>query len=72
MINETDIENLAAQIHKIWARWFLHYNQNATPQNIHRWTILAHTDYDQLPETEKAKDRAILQELLSVISDNQV
>ena len=65
-MNNMETEKLAMQIHKIWARWFLHYSQNATPENMCRWTRLAHTDYDKLPETEKEKDREILRELLSI------
>ena len=61
---KTDIEILAARIHSIWSRWFLYYSQNANPKNMQRWTQLAHTDYDKLPETEKEKDREILRELL--------
>lgn len=66
-MNNKDFEILAAQVHKIWARWFLHYSKNATPDNIRRWTRLAHTDYNQLPEQEKEKDRKILEEILSSI-----
>ena len=65
MINtENNVEELAARVHKIWARWFLHYSKNATADNMHRWTHLAHTDYYNLPEDEKEKDREILREIL--------
>ncbi len=60
--DETEI--LAARVHQIWARWFLHYSQNITPQNMQRWSKLAHTKYEQLSESEKEKDREILRELL--------
>ena len=56
-------ELLAERIHTIWSRWFLHYSKNATPQNMRRWTRLAHTAYIDLPEEEKQKDREILKEL---------
>ncbi len=64
MISRDDTEILAARVHQIWARWFLHYSQNATPQNMQRWAKLAHTSYEQLPESEKEKDREILRALL--------
>lgn len=57
-------ELLAERIHEIWSRWFLHYSKNATPQNMRRWTRLAKTPYNKLPEEEKEKDRKILRELL--------
>jgi hypothetical protein len=58
-------EILAEQIHKIWSRWFLHYSKNASPKNMRRWTRLAKTPYNKLPESEKEKDREILREILS-------
>ena len=69
-MTDCEIEELSARIHKIWARWFLHYSQNATPQNMRRWIRLAHTKYDKLSETEKEKDREILREILGT-KDNR-
>ena len=67
-ITDKKQEELAAKIHKIWSRWFLHYSRNATTENMRRWTRLALTDYNNLPEEEKQKDREILQELLGKTS----
>ena len=64
-LSQQEEEVLASRIHTIWARWFLHYSKNATPENMRRWFRLAHTAYDKLPETEKEKDREILRELLN-------
>ena len=64
MQNIEKTEQLAERIHIIWSRWFLHYSKKATSQNMRRWTRLAHTDYKDLPEEEKQKDRDILEELL--------
>jgi len=64
--SENNIEELAARVHQIWARWFLHYSENATPDNMRCWLRLAYTDYDNLSETEKEKDREILRELLDM------
>ena len=64
-LSQKEEEALAARIHTICARWFLHYSKNATPENMRRWLRLAHTHYDKLPESEKEKDREILRELLN-------
>ena len=69
-MTEQQTEELSARIHQIWARWFLHYSKNATQENMRRWTRLAHTDYNDLPEEEKQKDREILKEILAS-SDNR-
>ena len=70
ILSPEEEEALAARIHTIWARWFLHYSKNATPENMRRWLRLAHTSYDNLPEAEKEKDREILKEILAS-SDNR-
>ena len=63
-LSDQDIEKLSARIHAIWSRWFLHHRKNASAQNLRRWTRLAYTAYEKLPEEEKQKDRDILKELL--------
>ena len=63
-LSQEEQEIIAARIHQIWSRWFLHYSKNATPENMRRWTRLAMTDYAKLPEDEKEKDRKIVEEIL--------
>lgn len=60
-------EILASRIHDIWSKWFLHQLENSSPENIERWMYQSSTDYADLSEEDKEKDRKQVRKLLEWI-----
>ena len=54
------VENYAENMHKIWSNWYTHQRDNSTPENIERWNNQSKTDYQDLSEEDKEKDRDII------------
>lgn len=69
-LNNKDIEKLADYVHRAWIKNYVYwrdnepwksddYTKSAKPLNDENRNKLAETDYDDLPEEEKEKDRII-------------
>jgi hypothetical protein len=69
-LNNKDIEKLADYVHRAWIKNYVYWRDNepwksddyiksAKPLNDKNRNKLAETDYDDLPEEEKEKDRII-------------
>lgn len=54
------IEHDAEQIHKIWSNWYKHQRDNSSQYNINKWNIQCETEYKNLSEEDKQKDRDII------------
>lgn len=64
-------ENLSKALHDIWSNWYIYQRDNSTDENIKRWNYQSMTDYNDLSEEDKEKDRKIVREkLLSIIEEN--
>lgn len=65
-------ENLSKALHDIWSNWYIYQRDNSTDENIKRWNYQSMTDYNDLSEEDKEKDRKIVREkLLSIIEGNK-
>ena len=60
-----DEETLADLVHVIWSDWTRHFFSHQTPENIARWQRQLRTDYADLSEEEKEKDRIIVRKFIS-------
>ena len=68
-VNEL-IEILAAELHNIWARWFLFEQEkilSSDKKRIEKWMKQAVTDYSELTNEDKEKDRRIARDILKLI-----
>lgn len=63
------MEQLAEAEHDRWARWHIHASKNWTHDNIERWNEQAQTDYGDLTESDKEKDRREVREYLTYIQE---
>jgi len=54
------IEDDAKRIHQIWSNWYKYQRDNSTPENIERWNKQSETEYKDLSEEDKEKDRDII------------
>lgn len=71
------IEQLAEKEHASWARWMNYVfglgktNEDGSltiqPEFVKRWLRQAHTDYKDLPESEKQSDRDEVEHILPII-----
>lgn len=67
MVTNELIEKLAALEHKQWAHWTRYMLDNLTEENIARWRRQIDTDYQDLPEQEKASDREWARKTVEVV-----
>jgi len=65
---EQDLELLSAFLHMLWAGWYIHQRDNSTPENIARWDRQAKTEYKDLSEEDKEKDRKLARKYLAQIN----
>lgn len=62
---QVDEEALADLVHVIWSDWTRHFFSHQTPENITRWQRQLRTDYLDLSEEEKEKDRVIVRKIIN-------
>ena len=61
------VEDLADEIHNVWSRLYKHFRLTWDDDSNHeRWRIQSNTDFVNLSEEDKAKDRLIVQRLLEI------
>lgn len=65
-------EKLSNKLHKIWSNWYKYQRDNSTRDNISRWEIQSNTDYSNLSEEDKEKDRKIVKEFFSDIVEENI
>jgi len=55
-----DLEKISDRMHEVRAKWYKHQRDNYNVQSISRREKQSETDYEQLSEEEKEKDREIV------------
>jgi len=69
------VEKLAAYMHSVWTKWFLHQREAYTGINPdmkldhERWMSQSAMKYEHLMEKDKEKDRKFAREILKIIDD---
>lgn len=66
------IEKMSDKLHKIWSNWYKYQRDNSIKDNISRWEIQSNTDYSNLSEEDKEKDRKIVREFFSDVIEEDV
>jgi hypothetical protein len=67
--NEARVMNTIARLEfQQWKGWMLYASQNLTDDNISRWTRQIETDYADLSEEEKDKDREYARLILDALN----
>jgi len=59
-MNRKTLERKADSLHELWTHWYLQQRYNSTPKNLERWEIQAKTQYKDLSEEDKQKDRDLI------------
>jgi hypothetical protein len=58
-------------MHDIWAKWYIYQRDNSTPENIARWEKQSVTQYSELSEEDKEKDRKQARKVVPIQQVNQ-
>jgi hypothetical protein len=64
------LDKLAELTHEIWAEWHRYQIDYGSPENIERWNRQAGTDYKDLSEDDKEKDRKIARQYFDCFDNN--
>lgn len=65
LINLEDVvEILSSELHDIWSNWFTYQRDCWTKPNMARWDKQSSTEYKDLSEEDKEKDRKIAREII--------
>jgi hypothetical protein len=64
------LDKLADLAHEIWAGWYKYQRDNGNADNIERWNRQSETDYKDLSEEDKEKDRKIARQYLECFANN--
>ena len=65
-------EEMAGMVHLTWQRWMGYVLTHLDKEHIDRWTRQANTTYKDLPEYEKASDRAVADEYAQLLHSQGV
>lgn len=78
MTVDNEVEELAYAVHASWSRWMRYVFQQGgklqrdgtftiSAEKVDRWLRQVHTNYDDLPESEKESDRKEARVYLEVL-----
>lgn len=67
--NKNWIEDISSYLHKLRANWYVHQKYNMSDENYERREKQAKTNYEDLSEKDKEKDRKIAIEIIQLLPD---